>query len=217
MEGRADHDGNYFCSVQVLGESVHCHSRNFAEPVDTTTLVAGDPVHLVVQRQPSRTPGGRDRLTGRTCDRFACAPGEMTTDLVKQEIGRARFPTYTKLEPGLSTDDPDCPAAFRDAVVGFGVNDADRLIADAGNSAEDFELKALLSGVRVNAPTWLHQELLASALQAKQNVPLNVAYGLGGLLRAGQPQREALIAIATQPSPDVLALASGVPRSPSAF
>ena len=211
VEGRADHDGNYFCSVQVDGESVHCHSRNFAEPVDTTTLVAGDPVHLVVQRQPSRTPGGRDRLTGKQVTFSAFAPGEMTTDLVKQEIGRVRFPTYTIWNQGRSTDDPDCPSAFRDAVRN-GVNDAERLISDAGNSAElRSELKALLSRMHVDAPTWLHQELLASALQAKQNVPLNVAYGLGDC--SLRWQREALIAIATQPSPDVLALAVALWRS----
>ncbi len=111
MEGRADHDGNYFCSVQVDGESVHCHSRNFAEPVDTTTLVAGDPVHLVVQRQPSRTPGGRDpdRETG---DVLGCDHDGLRAE----EIRKARFPTYTIWNQGRSTDDPDCPSAFRDAV-----------------------------------------------------------------------------------------------------
>ena len=131
---------------------MHCHSRNFAEPVDTTTLEAGDPVHLVVQRQPSRTPGGRDRLTGKQVTFSAFAPSEMTTDLVKQEIGRARFPTYTIWNQGRSTDDPDCPSAFRDAVRN-GVNDAERLISDAGNSAE------------------LRSELKRSAQQAAQGRP----------------------------------------------
>ena len=210
-EGRLSHEGEFFCSVLVDGENVHCHSRHFSEPVDGSTLRAGDPVYLVVHRQKANVSGGRDRLSGRQVTFSTFAPPGLVADLVKREIGNARYPTYTIWNHGRSIDDADCPAEFRQAVRAA-IGDAEHLIADSETPAElRSELISLLSRLHKDAPESIHRDLLSVARRGRGYRMLDLAYGLGDCSLPWQ--REALIYLAINPEPDVRALAVALWRS----
>lgn len=210
-EGRLSHEGDFFCSVVVDGENVHCHSRYFSEPIDVSTLRAGDPVYLVVPRQRANAPAGKDRLSGRQITFSTFAPPGLVDQVVKQEISNARYPTYTIWNHGRSIGDADCPAEFRQAVRA-GISSAERLIADSETSGElKPELEALLSRLHKDAPESVYRDLLSVAHQGRGRRMLDLAYGLGDCSLPWQ--HEALINLASNPQPDVRALAVALWRS----
>ncbi|WP_307494781.1 hypothetical protein [Cellulomonas humilata] len=209
-EGRLDHDGNFFCSVLVDGENVHCHSRNFSELIDGSTLSAGDPVFLVVNRQQANGPGGRDRLSGRQVTFSTFAPPGLVDEQIRQEISKARYPTYTIWNHGRSIDDADCPAGFRHAVQDA-ISNAERLIAETETPDLKSELTALLSRMHKDAPESIHRDLLSVARRGRGAGMLDLSYGLGDCSLPWQ--HGALNYLANNPEPDVRALAVVLWRS----
>jgi len=121
--GTTDRTGKYYCRVNVEGESVFCHSSQFIEAVDESSLYEGCPVYLDVlnnekgpsgsnisfsESLPSRLQENAQDTINRKLSR--------TMEYAKKGIFSLRFPALTIWNHGHSLSESDVPDHFRNAI-----------------------------------------------------------------------------------------------------
>lgn len=121
--GTTDRTGKYYCRVNVEGESVFCHSSQFIEAVDESSLYEGCPVYLDVftnEKGPSGSnisfseslPSQLEEKIQDTINRKI----SRTLEFVEKGIFSLRFPALTIWNHGHSLSEPDVPDHFRNAI-----------------------------------------------------------------------------------------------------
>ncbi|MBT7892595.1 MAG: DUF2357 domain-containing protein, partial [Deltaproteobacteria bacterium] len=121
--GKTDINEKYYCWVNVEGESVFCHSSQFIEAVDESSLYEGCPVYLDVlnnekgpsgsnisfsESLPSRLQENAQDTINRKLSR--------TMEYAKKGIFSLRFPALTIWNHGHSLSESDVPDHFRNAI-----------------------------------------------------------------------------------------------------
>jgi cold shock CspA family protein len=117
--GTTDRAGEYYCRVNVDGESVFCHSSQFIEAVDKDFLHEGCLVYLDVFTNEKGPSGSNISFSESLPSRIR----EKAQDTINQKLSRAekgifslRFPALTIWNHGHSLSELDVPEQFRYAI-----------------------------------------------------------------------------------------------------
>lgn len=121
--GNTDHTGKYYCRVNVEGESVFCHSSQFIEAVDESSLYEGCPIYLDVFTNKKGPSGSNisfsESLPSRLEEKIQDTINRKisrTLEFVEKGIFSLRFPALTIWNHGHSLSEPDVPDHFRNAI-----------------------------------------------------------------------------------------------------
>lgn len=121
--GTTDRTGKYYCRVNVEGESVFCHSSQFIEAVDESSLYEGCPVYLDVFTNEKGPSGSNisfsESLPSRLEEKIQDTINRkmsITLEFVGKGIFSLRFPALTIWNHGHSLSEPDVPEHFRNVI-----------------------------------------------------------------------------------------------------
>jgi len=190
--GRNDKNGNYYCRVEVNGESIFCHSRNFIEDIDSNNLSEGQEIYLSVVKGKDGKIG--KNIRGKPVDVKRLRQKrilELESKLKKQSIydkseklfngiKTLRYPLLTVFnEHSLSEN--TIPNEFRDKMF-FYIDLSLRLFnnSDVSDRLKD-ELFFVLSSLHQDMPNDISKELLTISLNLENEKKyfLNIALSLG--------------------------------------
>ena len=122
--GKYNSVGKYYCSVNVGGNSVYCHSSKFIEAVDESTLHEGSTVYLDVLTNEKGSSGANisfsERLPLKLQKEVQNAINQKlskTIDFVEKGILSLRFPVLTIWNHGHSLYEPEVPDHFRTNIL----------------------------------------------------------------------------------------------------
>lgn len=174
--GAQDKNGNYYCRVNVGGESVFCHSADFVEPIDVEDLSEGQIVYLTVVMNKRGQKCGinisfpeefplvmakriEDHLRG-TLRHDTAKWLQSQSEYLSHAMRTLRFPILTIWKDGHSLAEPDVPDGFRMALRD-GVDRALEILnsEDASTELKD-ELFFMLCCLHRDAPPAAIQILL---------------------------------------------------------
>jgi hypothetical protein len=190
--GRNDRNGNYYCRVNVNGESIFCHSSNFLENVNSNNLSEGQVIYLNVIQ-------GKDGKIGKDI-RFKPIDVNMLREkkVLQLESELKKQSIYTKTEKifkGIKTlryplltvwnehslSEYNVPNEFRDRMF-FYIDLSLQLYNDSEVSDRlKNELFFVLSSLHQDMPHEISKELLniSSNLENEKKYFLNIALSLG--------------------------------------
>ena len=117
--GTTDCNGKYYCLVNVEGGSVFCHSSQFIEKVDESSLYEGCPVYLDVFTNEKGGCGANISFSEKIPSRLEEKIQEKISkklESVEKGIFSLRFPALTIWNHGHSLLESDVPDYFRNAI-----------------------------------------------------------------------------------------------------
>lgn len=188
--GSTDRTGKYYCRVNVEGESVFCHSSQFIEAVDESSLDEDCLVYLDVSTNekgflganisfseylPSQLEEKIQDTINRKMDR--------TLEFVERGIFSLRFPALTIWNHGHSLSDPDVPEHFRN-VIFEGIQKSLSVI-ESDNMPDTLKLKDelffFLCCLHKDSPGIVGSRLLGAVKDKKllRRYHKNIAFAIG--------------------------------------
>lgn len=186
--GTTDRTGQYYCRVNIEGESVFCHSSQFIEAIDESSLYEGCPVYLDVftnEKGPSGSnisfseslPSRIEEKIQDTIDRKI----SRMLEFVEKGIFSLRFPALTIWNHGHSLSEPDVPDHFRSAI--FEGTQKSLSVIESENMPETLkdELFFFLCCLHKDAPGIVGSRLLDSVKDKKllRRYHKNIAFAIG--------------------------------------
>lgn len=121
--GKTDRTGKYYCWVDIEGESVFCHSSQFIEAIDESSLYKGCPVYLNVSTNEKGPYGSNisfsENLPSQFEEKIQATFNHKvsrTLEFVEKGIFSLRFPALTIWNHGHSLSESDVPDHFRNAI-----------------------------------------------------------------------------------------------------
>ena len=167
--GAYDRNGDFYCRVNVDGDSVFCHSSRFFEKIDEGSLKEGMQVQLSVTTSDKGSVGKQVTFYQDESNKFIDSLSANIDKAIAKKYEKAqrdifflRFPTLTIWNFGHSLSEPDAPSSFRDKI--FASCQTILRIIDAEEFPDSLkeELFRFLCTLHKDAPAIVAERLLES-------------------------------------------------------
>lgn len=186
--GANDRNGKYYCRVNVDGKSVFCHSSQFVEPADESTLYEGCPVYLDILTNEKGLYGSKISFSGslpptlrEELDKVINRKRSNYIEFIKKGVFNLRFPVLTIWNNGHSLAESDVPDQFRNAIL-KGTNETLSII-ESEDVPEELkkELFFFLSCLHKDAPGIVGNRLLDAVKDKRllRRDSRNIAFAVG--------------------------------------
>lgn len=183
--GKYDKHGEYFCFVDVEGEKVFCHSKNFKEEINTDTFYEGMIVYLKIKENFDGTKMGQNiiftdisekEIVERIREEYLKTPLERRLQPIINSIRSIKYPLLTVWN-NHSLTDIDVPDSFRNLIYTY-INLSLKYMSDQ-NIPVEFrnELFDFLSHIHQDMPIQIANTLIKYSISLQRFNNLAVSIG----------------------------------------
>jgi cold shock CspA family protein len=182
--GSIDRAGKYYCRVNIEGESLFCHSAQFVEAVDESSLHEGCSVYLNIYTN-DKGPYGSNITFSESFPSILQEKVEndisKALEGIKKGIFSLRFPILTIWNHGHSLSEPEVPEKFRNTIFETIPKAVSIIESENMPDALKEELFFFLSCLHKDAPAIVNTRLLF-AIKDKELLRKyyrNIAFAIG--------------------------------------